>query len=88
MGERVTNVHGQGRFVNGNATGETFLDLGPLGSNGYIKVETFVDPEFPGHITIGVREFAKPRAGVDLPRIRLVVQGTTYADLPFHPDGV
>jgi hypothetical protein len=34
----IRNIHGQGRFVDGRATGETFVDFGEVADNRYVRV--------------------------------------------------
>lgn len=82
--ERITNVHWLGRFREGDPVGEIFLDLGPGGSRGYLKAEAFVDPQFPEHITVRVDDFSNKLTPDRLPRIRLLVNGNTFADVPFY----
>lgn len=33
----IRNIHGQGRYIHGDATGEVFVDFGEIGDNRYVR---------------------------------------------------
>lgn len=35
---KIRNIHGQGRYIQGDATGETFVDFGEIGDDRYVRV--------------------------------------------------
>lgn len=45
---KIRNVHGRGRFVQGTATGEVFVDFGEPGDNRYVRIR--VRPSEDGHL--------------------------------------
>jgi hypothetical protein len=88
MPKRITNMYGQSRDINGRPTGEVFLELGPAGFNGFIRVEVFVDLDFPDHITVNIRGDAAMSAAQDVSRVRVQVDEVTFLDLPIVNDRV
>ncbi len=82
MVERVTHLDARNRNINGRPTGAVFLELGPAGYAGFIKVEVFVDLEFPDHVTITVADVSAGLRADQVPRLRVRTGEVTLADLP------
>lgn len=73
----VRNVHGQGRFIDGVATGETFVDFGRPQDNRYVRVRVFAAEDGAIEVRIDGEMCAHFN---DAPQMRVVVNGSVLVD--------
>lgn len=74
---QVRNVHGQGRYIDGTATGEVFVDFGEIRDNRYVRIR--VQPDEDGMIVIHID--GEMCAGWnDAPSMKLNINGVTVID--------